>query len=303
MQSETFAIEREDGAIFVRRWLPDGAPRLAVQIAHGVAEHSARYERLAFALTSAGFAVYASDHRGHGPRCPPEDLGFFAAQMGWRRCLDDLRTVNRRIHADLPQTPVVFMGHSLGSIMGQQFVAEYGADLAGAVLSGTSGTPAAILPLGRLIARLERWRLGPRGHSALLHKMLFEEFNKPFKPARTDFDWLSRDTVEVDRYIADPFCGFPVTVQLTIDILDALGPIAAKDTAARIPKTLPIYIFSGARDPVSAKLQGLIDAYRNAGLTRVTTRLYPDARHETLNELNRDEVTADLVAWLENVAA
>jgi alpha-beta hydrolase superfamily lysophospholipase len=303
MKSETFAIEREDGAIFVRRWSPDGAPRLAVQIAHGVAEHSARYERLAIALTGAGFAVYASDHRGHGPHCPPADLGFFAAQMGWRRCLDDLRVVNLRIHGDLPQTPVIFMGHSLGSIMGQQFIAEYGADLVGAVLSGTSGTPAAILPLGRLIARVERWRLGPRGQSALLHKMLFGEFNRPFKPARTDFDWLSRDTDEVDRYIADPLCGFPVTVQLTIDILEALGPIAAKETVARIPKMLPIYIFSGARDPIGVKLQGLIDAYRDAGLPRVTTRRYPDARHETLNELNREEVTADLLTWLKSIAA
>jgi alpha-beta hydrolase superfamily lysophospholipase len=298
MQSQTFAIARDGGAIFVRRWLPDGAPRVGVQIAHGLAEHSARYERLAVALTGAGYAVYASDHRGHGPHCPPADLGFFAAQNGWRQCLDDLSAVNRRVAADLPGLPVVFMGHSLGSIMGQQFIAEHGADLAGAILSGTSGTPPAILPLGRLIARLERWRLGPRGHSALLRKMLFEEFNKPFKPARTDFDWLSRDPAEVDKYIDDPLCGFPFTVQLAIDMLDALGPIAAKEAVARIPKTLPIYIFSGARDPVGDRLQGLIDAYRDAGLARVTTRLYPDARHETLNETNRDEVTADLIAWL-----
>ena len=302
MQASPFTIERDGRAISVRRWLPDGAPRAAVQIAHGLAEHSARYERLAVALTGAGYAVYASDHRGHGPACPPADLGFFSAADGWRKCLDDLLAVNRRVAADWPGLRTVFFGHSLGSIMGQQFIAEHGADLAGAVLSATSGSPPAILPLGRLLARLERWRLGPRGHSAVLRKMLFEDFNKPFAPARTPLDWLSRDPAEVDKYIADPLCGFPFSVQLAIDLLDALGPIAATETVARIPKGLPIYLLSGARDPVGAKLDGLIAAYRRAGLSGMTVRRYPDARHETLNETNRDEVTADLIDWLETVA-
>jgi len=294
-------MERDGAQIFVRRWLPDGAPRAAVQVAHGLSEHSGRYERLALALTGAGYVVYASDLRGHGAICPPADLGFFAAEDGWRKCLDDLWAVNRRIAADRPGLPIVFFGHSMGSIMGQQFIAEHGADLAGAALSATSGTPPAILPFGRMLARFERSRLGPRGHSAALHKMLFEAYNKPFKPARTDFDWLSRDPVEVDKYIADPLCGFPFTVQLAIDLLDAVGPIAARDTVARIPKALPIYVFSGARDPVGARLDGLIDAYRSAGLTGVTTRRYPDARHETLNEINRNEVTADLLGWLNSL--
>jgi alpha-beta hydrolase superfamily lysophospholipase len=301
MRSSTFAIPRDGGGIFVRRWLPEGAAQAAVQIAHGLAEHSARYERLASALTSAAYAVYASDHRGHGPTCPTADLGYFADEQGWRRCLDDLWTINRRVAVDLPGLPIVFMGHSLGSIMGQQFVAEHGADLAGAVLSGTSGAPPAILPIGRLLARFERWRLGPRGHSAILRKMLFEDFNKPFEPARTQFDWLSRDAAEVDKYIADPLCGFPFTTQLAVDLLDALGQIAPGKTIARIPKTLPIYIFSGARDPVGANIQSLIDAYRAAGLTRMTTRLYPEARHEMLNETNREEVIADLIGWLETI--
>src|ERR1700761_4687702 len=159
MQASTFAIVRDGAAIFVRRWTPEAPPTAVVQIAHGLAEHSARYERLAIALTGAGYAVYASDHRGHGPACAPSELGFFADKDGWRKCLDDLWAVNRRIAADYPRLPIVFMGHSLGSIMGQQFIAEHGGDLAGAILSGTSGPPPAILPLGRLIARLERWRL------------------------------------------------------------------------------------------------------------------------------------------------
>jgi alpha-beta hydrolase superfamily lysophospholipase len=299
MKSETISIARAGRAIFARRWSPEGSPRAGVQIAHGLAEHSARYERLALALTDAGYVVTASDHRGHGPNCPPADLGFFAETNGWRECLDDLDAVDRRVAADFPGLPRVYFGHSMGSFMGQSYIAEHGRELAGAVLSGTSGPPAAMLPIARGIAAFERWRLGPKGRSPIVQALLFGELNKPFKPARTPFDWLSRDPAEVDKYIADPLCGFVPTTQLALDLGEAVSGLASAETAARIPKALPIYVFSGARDPVGAKLRGLIDVYRAAGLTRLTVKIYPDARHETLNETNREEVTADLVAWLD----
>lgn len=301
MQASRFFLDRDDGAkVQIYRWTPDGAPRAAIQISHGLCEHAGRYERLATALTAAGYLVYASDHRGHGPSAARSDRGFFAEADGWRKCLDDLWAVNRRLAADAPGLKIVFFGHSMGSIMGQQFIAEHGEALAGAALSGSNGPPPAILPLGRLLARFERLRLGPRGHSPLLRQIIFGEYNKAFRPARTDFDWLSRDQAEVDKYLADPLCGFPFTVQLAVDLLDAVGPIANPTTIARVPKSLPIYIFSGARDPVGANLQGLMDAYRRAGLA-VTAKIYPDARHETLNETNRDEVVADLLAWINRV--
>ena len=147
----------------------------------------------ALALNRAGIGVYADDHRGHGHTAAPGELGFFAAQDGWRSCLDDLWTLNRRIAADHPDAPIFFFGHSMGSLMGQSFIADHGAALAGAILSGSNGRPPAIAALGGLVARFERWRLGPRGKSALLKQMMFGEFNKPFRPARTEFDWLSRD--------------------------------------------------------------------------------------------------------------
>jgi alpha-beta hydrolase superfamily lysophospholipase len=128
------------------------------------------------------------------------------------------------------------------------------------------------------------------------------DFNKPFAPGRTPFDWLSRDPAEVDKYVADPLCGFPFTVQLAIDLLDALGPLTKPETIAGIPKTLPVYVFRGARDPIGANVQGLIDAYRKAGLD-VAARIYPEARHETLNEINRDEVARDLIGWLDRAIA
>lgn len=238
MRADPFRLKADDGVeIFVHRWLPDGDPKAVVQIAHGLAEHAGRYERVAEALTGAGYAVYANDHRGHGQTAKPGELGFFAAREGWAKCLGDLWSLNRRIATDLPGKPIVFLGHSMGSFMGQQFAAEHSDALAGCILSGSNGAPPAIAGAGRLIARFERLRLGQQGRSQLLQKMMFGEFNRRFEPARTAFDWLSRDPSEVDRYIADPLCGFPFTTQLAIDLLDALGPLTKPETTARIRET------------------------------------------------------------------
>ena len=301
MRADTFRLKADDGAdIHIYRWLPDGAPRGVVQIAHGLAEHAARYGRLAGALTGQGLAVYADDHRGHGQTAGAGDLGFFAEREGWRKCVGDLWSLNRRIAADHAGLPIVLLGHSMGSFMAQDFVADHSDAIAALVLSGSNGPPPAIAGLGRMIARIERLRQGARGKSALLQSLMFGDFNKRFKPARTPFDWLSRDPAEVDAYIADPLCGFEFTNQLAVDLLDALGPLLTPERLARIRKDLPVYIFSGSDDPVGANLPALAEAYRNAGLTRVDMRVYTGARHETLNETNRDEVTADLVAWIAN---
>jgi alpha-beta hydrolase superfamily lysophospholipase len=304
MPGSEFEFRADDGqSLLGRRWLPDGPPRAIVQIAHGLAEHSARYARIAGALNAAGYAVYANDHRGHGPKAAPADLGHFADEGGWDKVVGDLWTLNRRIAAEQPGTPIIFLGHSLGSFLGRSFIAEHSDALAGAALSGSNGKPPPIATLGRLIARAERLRLGKRGKSQLIFQMWFGDYNKPFKPARTAFDWLSRDARQVDAYVADPLCGFPFTTQLAIDVLDALSYVTGRESLAPIRKDMPLYVFSGERDPVGANIQGLIGDLKAAGLTRLTTRIYPDARHETLNETNRDEVTRDLVAWLDGAVA
>ncbi len=305
MQSSTFTHPADGGVLFVYQWLPPGQPKAVLQIAHGLAEHAGRYARLAQALTDAGYGVYANDHRGHGRTArTPEELGFFAEHDGWRKCVDDLWQLNRRLAGDHPGLPVFLLGHSMGSFMAQHFISEHGEALAGAVLSGSGGKPSPLAIAGRLIARIERLRLGARGRSGLLHAFSFGAFNKPFEPARTPFDWLSRDRAEVDKYVADPLCGFRASVQLWIDLLDALGEVTSAQRQARIPKRLPIYIIAGSRDPVSGNaksLEPLLAAYRDAGLERVTHRFYADARHELFNETNREEVTRDLIAWLDGV--
>jgi alpha-beta hydrolase superfamily lysophospholipase len=303
VDNSCFTMTVADGSeIFVYRWQPRGLPRAVIQIAHGLAEHGGRYARLAGALTGAGYAVYANDHRGHGQTAKsPEDRGFFAASRGWARCVEDLWCVNRRIAEQHPGTPIVLLGHSMGSFMAQNFIAEHGDALAGVVLSGSNGKPPAVAVLGKIVAWLERLRLGRRGRSVLLDRLGFGAFNKPFEPARTRFDWLSRDPVEVDKYIADPLCGGSSTTQLWIDLLGGLSRIARPALQARIPKALPIHLIAGGRDPVTGNTKGLeqlIGAYRVAGLMRVSHRFYPGARHELFNETNRGEVTADLINWL-----
>src|SRR3984957_5429831 len=259
MPGSEFDFRADDGqTLLARRWLPEGPPRAVVQIAHGLAEHSARYARPAAALNSAGYAVYANDHRGHGPKAAAADLGHFADEGGWGKVIGDLWTLNRRIAAEQPGIPIIFLGHSLGSSLGRGFIAEHSDALAGAALSGSSGKPPAIATLGRLIAREERLRLGRRGKNQVIFQMWFGDFNKPFKPARTAFDWLSRDEKEVDAFVADPPCGFPFTTQLAIDVLDALPRVTSRQSLAPIRKDMPIYVFSGGREPGGGNITGSV---------------------------------------------
>jgi alpha-beta hydrolase superfamily lysophospholipase len=170
------------------------------------------------------------------------------------------------------------------------------------VLSGTSGPPGRGIALALWTARFERLRLGARGQSALLQKMLFGRFNDAFAPAETDFDWLSRDRAEVAKYVADPLCGFVLRVGGLCDLAGALRGMFSPQALARIPRELPLRVISGERDPVhdgKRGLEALAAALRAAGLTRASERIYPDARHELLNETNRDQVVSELLDWLE----
>jgi alpha-beta hydrolase superfamily lysophospholipase len=306
MRDQSFTFKASDGhELFVHRWLPDGSARAVIHIAHGMAEHGGRYARLAEALTQKGYAVYANDHRGHGKTAKTDDdLGHFGPEKPFENVVRDLTELIALEKKENPGLPVVLFGHSMGSFMVQKFLIDHGRMIQGAVLSGTNGKPNLLASAGRLVARLEQRRLGPRGRSKLIDALSVGQFNRRFGRTRTEFDWLSRDPSEVDKYIKDPRCGFICTTSLWVDLLDTLDVIARPENQAKIPKDVPLYIFSGTRDAVSddtRNVEQLLAAYRRARIQSITHRFYPEGRHEMLNETNRDEVTRDLVTWLDRI--
>lgn len=304
MRQEERVLERPGARLHYDVYQPDaGEPSAVVLVVHGLAEHAARYRRLAEALTARGWEVRAHDQRGHGRTAGgDEGLGSFGDANGWDTVVSDLRALVELAKSEHPGRPIAVVAHSMGSLVLQGYLTRYrAADLSAAALSGTSGPPPAIASAGRVVARGERWRQGGRGRSAVIDKLAFGAYNKAFAPARTDFDWLSRDPAEVDAYVADPWCGFRATNQLWVDLLDALPQLSKPERVEDIPKKLPIYLVSGDRDPVGENGRGveeLVRRYRAAGIEDVTLKLWPDARHEVFNESNREEVVAELVSWL-----
>ena len=302
MHHEAFWLNASDATpLYVNYWFAEQAPKAVVMIAHGMAEHSGRYARLAQVLVAAGFAVYAHDQRGHGKTAEHGVLGHYADTDGWQKVIGDLASINHYIRQQYPLAPIFLLGHSMGSYIAQAYLMQHSCSLQGAILSGSNYHPPALYRAASLIARFERWRKGPTGRSALMDFLSFGSFNKAFKPNRTASDWLSRDPAEVDKYIQDPLCGFRCTNQYWIDFLAGLQQITPRGSLLQIDNNLPLLLIGGSCDPVSEgkRLDDLANALSNAGASQLQLKIYPQARHELLNETNRDEVTADLIAWLE----
>ncbi|QBF25736.1 alpha/beta hydrolase [Pseudomonas tructae] len=306
MHHDAFWLAASDHcSLYVYQWLPATPIKAVVLLAHGMAEHAGRYQRLGEALSNAGYALLAHDQRGHGRTAELGTLGLFARHNGWNSVVNDLGLLSQHIGQQFPGTPVFLFGHSMGSYIAQAYLMHHGASLQGAILSGSNFQPPALYRAACLIARFEAWRQGPLGHSALIEWLSFGSFNKAFKPNRTAFDWLSRDSAEVDKYANDPLCGFRCSNRLWIDLLMGLEQISQPRNLAQIDPNLPILVMGGECDPVSTgkRLKDLAGALRLAGNQHVQLQLYPQARHELLNETNRDEVTAAIIDWLEQALA
>lgn len=264
-----FSLTDSDGVtIFGHRWTGSVPARAVVHIAHGLGEHALRYARLARELTAAGYTVYADDHRGHGRTgVAAGGLGPLGPR-GMAGTLDALHAVSKFARSQHPDLPFFLLGHSWGSFLAQQFALRWGSELTGLVLSGTTlMVPPFPAP---------------------------DSFNDAFEPTATPSDWLSRDAAEVATYVADPWCGFPADFPY-----DEMAYLAGPPTDA-IPRGLPILVLNGSVDPVGGEAggQALVDAYRSLGVKDVSFLSYPDGRHEMFNEINRDQVTADLLTWL-----
>lgn len=279
MKESTITVTTRDGLLLqVYRWAPAGRIRGVVQVQHGLGEHAGRYRRFGQALTDAGYLVFAPDGRGSG-RSAGGQYGKWGPE-GWTGWVDDLNQLNAHIRAENPSLPLALFGHSMGSFASQQYLLDYADDVDAVILAGSGdpGTFSAILAAP-----------GPVDLSS---------FNAGFEP-RTGFEWLSRDESEVDRYVADPETAFATE---PFKGIEELGGAANPERLAAIRKDLPVLVISGTADPVGLIEQGvkvIADRYRAAGLEDVTYIPYKDARHELLNETNRDEVTEDILAFLD----
>jgi alpha-beta hydrolase superfamily lysophospholipase len=307
MITDTFTFKGSDGKeIFSRKWLPETDIKIkaVIQIAHGMAEHSARYEGFAKALTENNFGVYANDHRGHGQTaCSIENLGFFADKNGWDLVVNDMEQLTRTIKVNHPKTPVFLLGHSMGSFLTRDYMFSYSDNINGVILSATACDPGLSGYAAMAISKIESILKGKEAKSPLLDKLFFGDFNKAFKPNRTEFDWLTRDNAVIDRYINDPYCGTVFKAGCFNDLLKGIKKINKVSNIQKVPKSLPVYFFAGSKDPVGYFTKGVkkvYKAYKYAGIKDLTLKFYEGGRHEMLNETNRDEVYKDIINWLEN---
>lgn len=306
MKSKAFTYkDQDDIKIFVYKWVPDSEPfKAAVQISHGLAEHAARYERVAKALTSAGYICYADDHRGHGKTAGDIKNTGYLGPGGWDSTVKAQKRLSDIIKKENPNIPLFLIGHSWGSLMAQDYIQQWGNNLKGVILSGTNGyMDVKLLEVGQILLKKHLKKSGPKYRDEQAKDMTFGTYNKPFEPAETKFQWLSRDQEEVNKYVNDPYCGFTCTTSFFLDMLDGLGKIWKEENEQKIPKDLPIYLLSGSEDSsneMTKNLLMLIERYQNYDIKDLSYKIYNGARHEIFNEINREEVFEDVINWLDS---
>ncbi|MCC8120730.1 MAG: alpha/beta hydrolase [Oscillospiraceae bacterium] len=306
VKETTFRFPSCDGEhqIFSRQWMPVQQPlRGVVQLVHGVSEYIDRYAPTARFLAQQGFVVVGSDHLGHGRTAAgPEEYGFFCHQRGWHTVSADVRRLRTLAGERYPELPYFILGHSMGSFLTRTYLIDWPGTVTGAILSGTGQEPAAAVSLGWHMANVVCRTRGERTHSRLIEKLSFGAYNRQFSPCRTPSDWISRDEAVVDAYRADPLCQFLPTAGMFRDMMEGLQYIADRDNLRKMDPATPVLFFSGDQDPVGqngAGVDKVASWFRQAGAEDVTVHLYPGGRHEMLNEINREQVLADLLAWLE----
>lgn len=299
-----FIVQASDGIeLSCMKWTDETRqPTMILQISHGMAEHIRRYDAFAQMLVGEGIFAYGNDHRGHGYTAKrTEDRGYFTDEDGFERVVEDLYLITQQIQKEYPNIPVVLFGHSMGSFLARRYAQLYGGVLQGMILSGTGDNAVPLLKIGKVLARLEMQRKGRKAPSIFLNNLSFGQFNKPFRPNRTAFDWLSRDEQEVDKYIEDTLCGGIFTGGFFYDLFMGSEVIRKRENIAKVPRDLPIFFISGDKDPVGGNTKGVLHAYeafRAAGVQNVSYTFYKDGRHEMLHEINREEVYSDIVNWM-----
>lgn len=289
--------------LHVMEWLPDDKNvRAVLQLSHGIMEHIGRYDTFARFMANTGIAVVGHSHLGHGKSVAAEkDIGFISDRDGWELAVRDTHLLWEKTHDKYPGLPYFLLGHSMGSFLARTFLIRYHNILAGCIISGTGQQAFALLIAGLAAAGAERLLFGPRHQSARLNYLCFGAYNRRIPNHRTPSDWLTRDHDVVEKYMADAVCGFVPSVALFSDMLGGIKYIGKKKNIANMQKDLPVLFISGAEDPVGdygIGVKKVYDLFKDAGMSDVTLKMYDGARHEVLNETNKEEVWQDVLEWL-----
>lgn len=298
---ETFTIsDHLNKKLHAVKWTTDHKPKGVVLIVHGLAEHSERYNHFAKFLNANNYHVVAYDHRGHG-KTDPDQLGVIDHDDKFNLMVKNLNDVYQYMTDSYPELPIILFGHSMGSFITQRFMQLHDAEPAALIYSGSNGKPPLMLQAGIMISAILKNLFGNHSKSKLLDKLSFGAYNKKFKPNRTDYDWLSRDTDMVDLYVDDPLCGFICSNSFYYKLFKGIQDIHAHPKFADHNPDIPVLLLSGDHDPVSNMGKGIKNLnkiLKKSGVSDVTTHLYEGGRHEMLNEINRDEVFDNLLEWI-----
>ena len=312
MQTKSYVQKMSDGfEICCNRWMPDPDVKIkgVIQLHHGLAEHSLRYDRFGSILADAGYVLNAYDMRGHGrtaEKAQSEGKGMFgklADKDGFFRVVEDLNEMIENIKTEYDGIPVYLLGHSFGSFVSQCYIEKYGDRISGCILCGTAGPQKALIGFGKCISRIIRMIRGSDSIVPLLEKLSFGSYNARIKNPVTDHDWLSTDIDSNKLYLEDKWCNIPLTVSFYNDMLSGLSYIHKTSSMKKIPKTLPVYFIYGTEDPVGgygATIEKLYGIYEKLGISKLKKTAYQGMRHELLNEIEKEKVEADILAWLDS---
>jgi alpha-beta hydrolase superfamily lysophospholipase len=305
MKTSEYKIKMADGIdIQVYEWLPDNTETIkaVIHIAHGMAEHAARYNDFASFLVSHQYAVFANDHRGHGKTAGKvENLGFIASKNGWKIMVNDFKEICKHTKTKYQTLPFYVLGHSMGSFVVRDFICNPEMKISGAILSGTAGNPGLLGRIGILLTNILMMFSPSNSPSPFMDKLSFGKYNRAFKPNRTKFDWLINDNTQVDKYLDDPFCGTVFTISFFKELLKGLLYINNQKNMNKVAEDLSVLIFSGDKDPVGNFGKGPIEVYnklKKAGIKNICAKLFHEGRHEMLNETNNTEVYQFVLDWL-----
>ena len=313
MLMKSFTLKMDDGyELCLNRWQPDAEQEIkgVIQLHHGLAEHSMRYDRFGSILSENGYVLNAYDMRGHGRSAENADkngtgiFGKLADKRGFDRAVLDLKAVTDNLKNDFPGKKTILMGHSFGSFVSQGFIEEYGSEIDACILCGTAGPRRALIGAGSVAAHLIAFFAGKNKCVPLLDKLAFGSYNNKIENPRTEYDWLSANQLNVDMYKMDNWCGFPLTASFFCSMMEGLNKIHKSRNIKKIPTSLPVFFIWGSDDPVGdygKTIRNLIEIYKSNGMEKIDQKEYPGDRHEILNEDNKAEVENDIISWIEKL--